>query len=224
MKKYFWILCLITAHLSAAPEPIPAGVLAKIQQHIATCSWVEIYYDVMPKVIRENQFQSLVEVGVALGGNAEAMLQNTDLQNYYGVDPYLYNFDPRDPFNTEVSLYSPLGGKQSYEYLYSWVKEYRLAPFGNRAQLIRDFSVSAAKSFEDESIDCIFIDGDHRYEYVVADLKAWFPKVKKGGMMLGDDYWQEQVAHAVNDFFAAEKKNIFFVIANSGYKIWAIKK
>lgn len=49
-------------------------------------------------------------------------------------------------------------------------------------------SVEAAKQFEDESLDFVMIDGDHQYEAVKADIDAWLPKVKHGGVLAGDDY------------------------------------
>ena len=36
-------------------------------------------------------------------------------------------------------------------------------------------------------IDFLFIDADHRYESFIADLKAWIPKVKAGGIVCGHD-------------------------------------
>ena len=34
----------------------------------------------------------------------------------------------------------------------------------------------------------LYIDAGHEYEHVTADLKAWWPVLKPGGMMFGDDY------------------------------------
>lgn len=48
-------------------------------------------------------------------------------------------------------------------------------------------SLTAVNKFADESIDFLFIDADHRYEPFVSDLKAWYPKVKKGGIICGHD-------------------------------------
>lgn len=39
-----------------------------------------------------------------------------------------------------------------------------------------------------EPIDYLYIDADHQYGSVRADLRAWVPKVKPGGLILGDDY------------------------------------
>lgn len=42
--------------------------------------------------------------------------------------------------------------------------------------------------FEDESFDTIFIDMDHSYDSVKRDIQLWLNKVKKGGILAGDDY------------------------------------
>ena len=51
--------------------------------------------------------------------------------------------------------------------------------------------------------DFIYVDGDHSYEAVLADLLAWYPKLKKFGVMCGDDYGHPSglgVIKAVNEF------------------------
>ena len=71
-------------------------------------------------------------------------------------------------------------------------------------------SVDAAQLFDDESLDFVFIDASHEYVDVVADIKAWYPKIKKGGMLAGDDYsdaWpnvQKAVQDSFSDFFVNE--------------------
>jgi SAM-dependent methyltransferase len=48
-------------------------------------------------------------------------------------------------------------------------------------------SPGAADEFADESVDLVFLDADHTYEGVKADLAAWYPKVKPGGLLAGHD-------------------------------------
>jgi hypothetical protein len=67
-------------------------------------------------------------------------------------------------------------------------------------------SVHASRLFQAESVDFCFIDGDHRYASVMADLQAWWPKIKPGGVLAGHDYrqsapWLLGVTPAVHDFF-----------------------
>lgn len=48
-------------------------------------------------------------------------------------------------------------------------------------------SLEASKKFKDESLEFVFIDASHEYEDVLNDLQAWFPKIKKGGILAGHD-------------------------------------
>lgn len=52
---------------------------------------------------------------------------------------------------------------------------------------IRATSSWAAASFQDASIDFIFVDGAHDYASVHSDLVTWLPKLKAGGIMGGHD-------------------------------------
>lgn len=57
-------------------------------------------------------------------------------------------------------------------------------------------------------IDLLWIDGDHRYEAVIEDLRVWVPRVRQGGLIAGHDWtggWQEQIRKAVNDWKQEDK-------------------
>ena len=73
---------------------------------------------------------------------------------------------------------------------------------------IRRTSLDAAKQFENESLDFVFIDAAHDYENVKNDINAWYPKVKKGGTISGHDYhhtWSG-VVKAVNEWAVSNRK------------------
>ena len=52
---------------------------------------------------------------------------------------------------------------------------------------LRMTSVEASKLYDDNSLDFVFIDASHEYEFVKEDIKHWFPKVREGGIIAGDD-------------------------------------
>lgn len=67
----------------------------------------------------------------------------------------------------------------------------RMAGYPN-VQPVRADSLRAAKVFPDNSLDLVYVDADHSYEAVKADILAWLPKVKAGGWIAGHDhmeYW-----------------------------------
>lgn len=76
-----------------------------------------------------------------------------------------------------------------------------LRPLINMINPIRSDSISASKMYADESLDAVFIDADHRYESVKADILAWMPKVKNKGILAGHDYCSTHfgVMQAVNE-------------------------
>lgn len=54
--------------------------------------------------------------------------------------------------------------------------------------LIRKKSMDAVKDFEDESLDFVYIDANHRLKFALEDIYEWSKKVRKGGCVSGHDY------------------------------------
>jgi len=59
--------------------------------------------------------------------------------------------------------------------------------FGDRAIIVKGWTVEAANDVEDNSLDFVFVDADHSTEAVYNDIKAWWPKVKDTGWIIGHD-------------------------------------
>lgn len=69
-----------------------------------------------------------------------------------------------------------------------WFCRNRLANW--RPIVMKMDSVEASKYIADGSLDFVYIDGDHTYEGCKRDIEAWAPKVRKGGIVSGDDYYE----------------------------------
>jgi hypothetical protein len=70
---------------------------------------------------------------------------------------------------------------------------------------IKSDSCLAAHKFEDKSIDFVFIDGNHQYEFIKNDIIAWLPKIKEGGILAGHDTQFEGVTRAINELLPGHK-------------------
>jgi predicted O-methyltransferase YrrM len=64
---------------------------------------------------------------------------------------------------------------------------------------IQMFGSEATFFFGDHSLDLVYIDADHTYEAVVADINDWKAKIKPGGYIAGHDFYMDEVARAVRD-------------------------
>ena len=73
----------------------------------------------------------------------------------------------------------------------------------NTINVIKDTSINSAGYFLNNSLDFVMIDAGHSYEDVMADINAWFYKVKPGGIIAGDDIVTDfpGVVKAVKEYF-----------------------
>jgi len=90
---------------------------------------------------------------------------------------------------------------------------------GTNCEVIKGYSTEVAKTIPDESLDWVFIDADHRYEAIKADLEAWFPKVRKGGIMSGHDYKHYTIPTPSGDHVFGVIEAVDEFCAKHGYKL-----
>lgn len=79
----------------------------------------------------------------------------------------------------------------------------RLSHLRKKVTFLQNYSNKAHVFFDDNSIDVLYIDANHTYEYVKDDLEYWYPKVKDGGFICGHDYNHKNfpgVTKAVHEF------------------------
>ena len=142
--------------------------------------WAGYYYGIFSQVIKNNNFKTCVEVGIGYGFHSKEILDNSNVEKLFLVDPMCYY--PNDSFADDVINY---GG---FEKLVKNINNH-LTEHKERYTWHRCPSLSVTnEQIPDGSIDAIFIDGDHSYEAVSKDLPFWWKKLRKGGWLLGDDY------------------------------------
>lgn len=128
-----------------------------------------------------------IEIGVNHGTNSCMLLDACmNINMIYGVDPYLEYMD-----------WSSLVPQSIMDMVYKSFLDNQEC-MGNRFELIKMKSEEAADLFEDESVDFIFIDGDHSVKGVMTDLIKYVPKVKKGGIIAGHDIGLKTVQLTLN--------------------------
>jgi hypothetical protein len=88
--------------------------------------------------------------------------------------------------------------------------------------IYREYSFDAVKNFPDNFFDLVYIDADHTFEGCYRDIVDWYPKVKKGGFLLGDDYRDRKTATGVRfgvikavEKFTRENNLSYFIFQRS---------
>ena len=64
----------------------------------------------------------------------------------------------------------------------------RLSPYKGRFIVFRQPSLTASLEIPDGSLDFVYIDGNHEYDFAMLDTILWTPKVRDGGIISGHDY------------------------------------
>jgi len=63
-----------------------------------------------------------------------------------------------------------------------------LSGLGNLINLVVASGQVHSQSYEDESLDFVFVDAQHTYDDTVQILRAFVPKLRRGGVLAGHDY------------------------------------
>lgn len=139
------------------------------------------------------------EIGVERGYFSERICKQSPGVVLFCVDPWEAYSDYRDH------------ERQSKLNLFYRKAKWRLRHYD--CHFIKKFSSEAVKEFEDNTLDFVYIDANHGYNYVMQDIELWIKKVKPGGIVAGHDFIDRpergktyKVKEAVLDF--VEKNGI----------------
>ena len=132
------------------------------------------------------------EVGVFTGKNARMMLDIIPDLKLYLVEPY--GKHPKA---------KPLRFPLDYKKISS--DAFRRLD-GLNVKWLFGFSENIFSAVEDDSLDFVYIDGNHEYNFVMLDIILWTRKVRSGGVVSGHDFGLGGVKPALMDFCRANNK------------------
>ena len=121
-----------------------------------------------------------VEIGTDEGKYAEVLLKTIPNLGLYCVDPWLsqaYELNQQPESFVDQSFFD----KRYKETLK------RLSPY-KACRIIRQKSMDALSHFIGESLDFVYIDGNHDFLNVTQDMHSWLKKIRPGGILSGHDY------------------------------------
>ena len=148
-------------------------------------------YDMIVDQIPEDG--KIVEIGSFMGRSTHYLA--TSLMNANKEQVKIYAIDTFEGSSEHINLKIPRDFSSIFkENLKFFIGREMVIPMQGRSD-----DPEILNKFKDEDIDYIMVDGAHEYEPVLDDMENWWPKLKKNGVMFGDDYNLESVKTAVKE-------------------------
>jgi FkbM family methyltransferase len=175
-------------HVVTSERENAAPMVVAVNERLVP-AWRERFLDIQPLKISDRMQLGEVlnelglvgtgaEVGCAYGAYARRVLASWKGAKYLMVD--LWASQPTDVYKEDQS---GLRFDECFRECSS------LAASDPRVRLIRQDSVLAARDVPDGSLDFVYIDANHAYGPVLADMDAWWPKIKPEGIFAGHDFY-----------------------------------
>lgn len=149
--------------------------------------------------------RAIVELGTYQGRTALFMAWGAR----QGQGAHVYAVDPWDlPGNRGPYNQNPAGALGKHRKAFTdpgtrnWARyNVRANGYASRVSLIRNFSVKAAEKWSAGPVGLLFVDGDHNYDAVRADVSAWTRHLADDAVIAFDDYaaTHPEVIRAVDD-------------------------
>lgn len=146
------------------------------------------------------------EIGVAEGQFSRDILNWECVKGLYSIDTWATIKGQRGDGGNDQAWHDA-----NYEKAKALLK-----PFGERSKILRGLSTDMAKIIDNDSLGFVNVDCDHSYEGVKADVEAWWPKLKSGGVISFHDYEMQHygVKQAVTEFAKVNKLEIHLLPEN----------
>lgn len=161
---------------------LDAGSWESVREHITACGLYPLL-NAFDKPIRG------VEIGIKEGMNSIALLEMCpNIVKLTGIDPFAPYVDLGYQWTEEEQ-------ESIYEHM---LKNIKVRNCEDRFEHIRLPSIDAVTQFDDNSLDFVFIDGEHTAEVIKSEMSAYWPKLVKNGVMSGHDF--DKIGTAVHQW------------------------
>jgi len=149
------------------------------------------------------------EIGTKDGNYAKELCLALPQLKLYCIDPWQTYSDYKETWSQDQNLMDTVFEKAKQ----------RLSKFN--CEIIRKKSHEAVKSFTANSLDFVFIDANHEYDFVLEDITLWTNIVRTNGIIFGHDYTTDHpgVIQAVQDYVNQNKINPWFILRAGGNNV-----
>lgn len=172
-------------------------------------------FEILAYWIRVHQWRIGAELGVFRGDTYLYLLKNCPSLTLIGVD--LWKAQPEMEKKRDSGGRSYAGANLA---AYKAHVAARASVYGARSRIIVDYTALAARHILARALDFVFIDADHTYGGVSADIRAWLPKIKRGGAICGHDAAHPNfpgVSKALDELFGPDGWELF---ADHVWRVW----
>jgi hypothetical protein len=142
-----------------------------------------------------------VEIGVYRAENLSSLNEHLKCKLLIGVDCWTDQGEFPDS-HREIGA-AVVDGKDEWNYLWmanGYLEAWWRTHLFKNVMLIRGYSIATA-SLMGQVFDFVYLDGGHKRKDLESDCKAWYPKIKIGGILGGHDWEVETVHQGVCDYF-----------------------
>ncbi len=155
----------------------------------------------MYKMFADLGFKTGLETGIEKGKNAQTMYEIIPNLHLYGVDSYKQHPHASYAYHAAIRNWNPKS-------LNMWKQQCLKRMEGRNFTLLQNFTEDAVRDLKDNSLDFIYLDADHSYDFVMQDIILLGRKVKKGGIISGHDYFNDndtskrraKIIQAIDDY------------------------
>lgn len=160
-------------------------------------------------IFNQKGFTIGVEIGTDRGGYAKNICERMPGVELYTIDPWLPYNEGNEVKDIEKMIEIQAEARET------------LSSYPN-CTIIHDTSMNTVEVFDDNSIDFVFIDGNHEFAGVYEDIEEWTKKVKPGGIIAGHDYKKDDsrkygVIEAVNKYCQLNGIEELYILKKGGF-------